>query len=202
MESEKNMDQLLKLQGLTGGMTESRKLQNKLAYENAVNSLKMQLNDGLSDLDNALLELRNETDYNIAEDMADYDKLYLSYLMDNQDSFADWLLKESDRNSDNFKDMYLSEKEDERFKEELALDREALALNKEKFSHEVENDNKTYNLNASKASKSNADTEYKRRLEEAELRAKFGDFSLLAQIYGWDEETLKKAEGEYKIKGH
>ena len=75
-------------------------------------------------------------------------------------------------------------------------------FDKKKFAHDVMNDNRSYNLSAAKANKSNLDTEYKRRLEGAELRAKFGDFSLLAEIYGWDQATLTKAENEYKIRGN
>lgn len=197
MESEKNMDQLLKLQGLTGGMSESRKIQNKLSYENTVNDLREQLNYELSDLDKELLKLRNETDYNIAEDMAEYDKLYLSYMTKYQDDFSDWLRAEDERNADNFRSMYISEKEDERFREEMELD-------KEKFAHEVMDDERNYNLNVRKANKpsGNTDTEYKRRLEEAELRAKFGDFTLMAEIYGWDGATLEKANKNFKIRGN
>jgi len=218
MESQKNMAQLLKAQGLTGGMSESRILQNKLSYENAVNLLKEKLNDNLFDLDNELLKLRNETDYNIAEESSEWDKLYLQYVSDYYEDFADRIESENRINADNYRALYLEEKEDERFNEEMEFEREKFdhevmddernfnqkVMDDERnYNQKVMNDNRNYNLGVLRANKqSSGDSEYERKLKEAEIRAKYGDVTVLAEIFGWTKEQIDDAEAIVDEKLH
>lgn len=246
MESKKNMDQLLKARGMNGGMSESRILQNQLAYENAVNSLKERRDEGISELDAKLLALRNETDYNIAAQNSEYDKLYLEYADKNIDRILAEMRNEQQINSQNYNNLlnyergifesdrdygqrleefnrYIFESDRDYDRKVLEFDEEmaqrkteeandvaqfeaSLALDREKFNHQVNNDNRNYNLNVQKAnkssSKSNSDTAYKRALEEAEIKADFGDYSGYAKIFDWDDSTVEKAEKEYNIKLH
>ena len=61
-------------------------------------------------------------------------------------------------------------------------------------------DQRNYNLNLFKANTSSSkDTEYDRKLKEADLRSKYGDFTLYAEIYDWDEKTLEAIQDAYAM---
>ena len=250
MEAQKNINQILKAQGISGGMSESRLLQNQLAHENAVNELKEKRDDSIMDIDAQLLALRNETDYNIASQNTEYDKLYLDYTDKNLDRISAELQNERRINADNYnnllnyeRDVFESDRDynwtveesnrdynrrveefeaellqrqleeqnkNTRFYDELAQEQaqyeKSYLLDERKLNHDIANDNRNYSLNVQKSNRSAAmqynNEQYERDLEEAEILAEYGNLSGYANLYGWDDSTIKQAEAFFKKKNY
>ena len=254
MEAQKNINQLLKAQGINGGMSESSLLANQLAHEDAVNDLRYYRDNRMADIDSQLLALRNETDYNIALENSKYDSMYLEYADKYLEREYEQMQKEQELAADNYhrnraydRNVYESDRdynrgvyesdrdyetENKRFDENMAWDREKeairskqyydkldwekeafekdYALDERELEHKIKNDDRDYALNVQKASKSSKSTssksyksdnsQYKTQLEDAKLRASFGDFSGYKNLYGWDAKTEKEAEKYFKYK--
>lgn len=248
MESKRNINQILKAQGINGGMSESAVLANQLSHENALNDLKLQRDSQFSDLDSKLLELRAEADYNIAMDNSKYDQLYLdeySKLLDRQNSNMikdielaannyhknrdyDRHVYEDDRDyergvftsdrdySEDVRQFDETQKfnrekeanENQRFYDNLSFQKEKsdrdYDLDVKKFNHTVANDNRNYNLKASKksssgskGSKSSKDDSYARKLNDAKVQASFGNYKGYQDLYGWSDEMREQAERQF-----
>ncbi len=69
------------------------------------------------------------------------------------------------------------------------------------YQRGVYEDNRSYNLSASKAySSPKTDDDYQKKLKNAEVLAKVGDYSGYAELFGWTDEQKEKAEREYYIR--
>ena len=217
MESRKNINQLLKAQGINGGMSESMLLANQLAHEQAVNELYDRKADKIGDLDSKLLELRYEKDYNIATQNDELDKLYLQHYNELLENEIENFWNDRKLNSENFR----LQKEFENEENKLAWEKEVQAMenqqfydelnfNKEKFTkeqelderalnHKISNDNRNYSLSAYRAYNKD-DEEYERSLESAKTLASMGDYSGYAELFDWTDTQKANVEAEYRKK--
>ncbi len=72
MVGNRNLEQLMKAQGLTGGMTESSMLDKRAAYENILNSTRQAGNNMLNQIDTDIANLQTTGDFNIANLASEY----------------------------------------------------------------------------------------------------------------------------------
>lgn len=71
MQSKKNLPQQLAAAGVNGGTTESANLGLQTSYENNLNDINMNRANAINDIDNAIIELRNNGDLTAAQQALD-----------------------------------------------------------------------------------------------------------------------------------
>ena len=67
MQSKKNLPQQLAASGLTGGATETANLGLQTSYENNLNNININRNNAINDIDNAIIDLKNNGDLTATE---------------------------------------------------------------------------------------------------------------------------------------
>lgn len=63
------------------------------------------------------------------------------------------------------------------------------------YSRGVYENNRSYNLSSSKYNSSLQKDDYQKRLKDAEIRAKGGDYSGYAELFGWSDEKMREIAG-------
>lgn len=72
MQGNRNLEQVMKAQGLTGGLTESSMLDKRSAYESVLNDTRLAGNNMLNQVDTDISNLRTTGDLNIANLASEY----------------------------------------------------------------------------------------------------------------------------------